>query len=95
MKLFLPVYTAGGFRAPYTGSFADAPPGAARLFAHYALHWAVAFMFFGAYLAIMLFARVPTWSYHDPLGCTPGDLEHHCTVYTQVRALVARTPAGG
>ena len=63
MKLLLPVWTVNGFRRPYTGSFADAPAGRGRLFCHYGMHWFVAFAFFGAYLAVMLLAHVPSWSF--------------------------------
>ena len=63
MKLLLPVWTTEGFRRPYTGSLTDAPAGRGRLFCHYGAHWFVAFAFFGVYLAVMMLAHVPSWSF--------------------------------
>jgi hypothetical protein len=94
MKLYLPVYTASGFRQPYTGSFADAPPWlrrSTRVFVHYGLHWLVALAFFALYLCLVLFLYVPTWEYTDGAGETRtqvcdvrGDLTPACSATRRV-----------
>jgi heparan-alpha-glucosaminide N-acetyltransferase len=67
MKMWLPVYTASsGFVAASIGKWEDAPRNSWALFSHYALHWLVAFAFFFLYVAVMLFAHVPSWTFVKP-----------------------------
>jgi hypothetical protein len=66
MKLWLPVYTRNGFVPASAGKWEDAPRHRFAIFAHYSLHWAVAFGFFFLYVGIMLFAHVPDWEWREP-----------------------------